>query len=508
MSEQLDILFILAPKTKPDAPTVGPGVLKSHLAEDGYTSKVIDFNIEIHNFMKTNNRVAALFGDDDHVPVGTNQLEFMWQNYELKYLSKNPDPTAWQDFDTLCEILEPKFNELIDNVRKLNPRWVGISLLAWQVCASMSIKISELIREQLPDIKIIWGGGGIFPYQASKLKEKGIIDHFVFGDAENIISNIMKGDLNQPGIDTDVPNQLENLDMMLLPNFDDIDWNLYDDVNGNGRRAHVTGSRGCVRNCDFCDILTLWPAYRFRSANKIFEEMLYYKEKYGIEYIHFNDSLINGSMKAYRELMHLLSTDERAKDIQWQSQFIIRSSRQMTLDDWELTSKTNVALLEIGIESFSENLRKIIRKGFSDEDMDFVFEQCRKYKIPMATNIMVGHPFETDEDHKINLRKLQELFDNGHMLERNSFNGKQLLKITPMPLFVLSKNVDIWNKVKDEVIYRSPFDWEFRDNTLKVRKNRYLEILDLLIKNGDDKFHPPAMVRYKNMKREKEAGLI
>lgn len=526
MTKQLDMLFIISGKIKPDSPSSGVGVLKSHLAAEGFTSKIIDFNIELYNYMMIYQKSRFYWRSYENAALDLNTErdvkknktvvpENIWRSYEQKYTKENSNSDYWQGFQEFYDLTKPKYDELIERIRELNPKWIGISILAWETCSSVAIKLSEVIRENFPDIKIVWGGGGIYPEEAFTIKKAGIIDHFVYGDAEDVISELLKGNIEYSGIDSNTPHQFYNLDEMMLPDFSDIDWSYYEDLgwatNGKGV-AHITGSRGCVRSCDFCDIWQIWPKYRYRSATKILEEMIYYKENYNRSFFHFNDSLINGSMREYRKLMHLLAEDPRAKDIWWYSQFIIRSPKQMTEKDWEITSKTNVGLLEIGLESFSENVRNHMRKGFTNEDMEFVFEKTRKYDIPITVNIMMGYPFETEEDHKINLDNIQRFFDNGHARSYNK-HGTTLLTFVPVSTFSLSKNQDTWKKVEKEIVdYKNHLEWTFRDNTIEVRKRRQFEILDLISKNLE-KYNLPdlfttAKGRYEVRKKERELGLI
>lgn len=527
MTEQLDILFIISGKIRPDSPSSGVGVLKSHLAANGFTSKIIDFNIELYNHMMMyqksrlywrsyENASMDLHNDRDEKKNKTIVPENIWRSYELKYIKESPEPDSWKGFQEFYNLTKPKYDELAEKIKELNPKWIGISLLAWDTCASVTIKLTEFIRENFPDIKIVWGGGGIYPNEASIIKKRGLIDHFVYGDAEDVISELLKGNISYSGINSSTPHQFENLDDMMLPDFSDLDWSYYDKEISRATRgmgvAHITGSRGCVRRCDFCDVWTLWPKFRYRSAKKILEEMIHYKENYDRKFFYFNDSLINGSMKAYRELMYLLAEDSRAKDIWWHSQFIIRSARQMTDKDWEITGKTNVGLLEIGVDSFSENVRKEMKKGFTNADLSFVLAKTRKYNIPITVNVMMGYPFETEEDHQMNLDSIQRLFDNGHARSYNK-NGIPLLTFIPVTTFSLSPNQDTWKKVESELVdWKNHLEWTFRDNTIEVRKRRQFEILDLVSKNIE-KYNMPdlyltARGRYEIRKKEKELGLI
>ena len=520
MSLPLDILFIISGKIRPDSPTAGVGVLKSHLASNGMSSKIIDFNIDLYNHVATYQRGRYYWeAYDSQVLAKKDESEVpenIWSSYELKYLGNQSDASLYQGFDEFYELTKPRFDNIIDRIKDLNPKWVGISILAWLTNASVAIKLSEIIRENFPAIKIVWGGGGIRPDTCSKFKDIDLIDHFVYGDAEHVITELLNGNTEYPGIDSHTPNQLDNLDEILLPDFKDIDWSLYDRTDNKITKengvAHITGSRGCVRHCDFCDIWRLWPKFRFRSAEKILDEMLYYRIQHGIKFFYFNDSLINGNMKTYRKLLELLSTNDQAKDIYWHTQFVVRSERQMSESDWEMLSKTNVDQLEIGIESFSENIRNKMKKGFTSSDLDFTLKMTRKYKIPIALNVLTGYPFETEEDHQTNIDEIQKLYDDGYATQVDK-NGVNLVTFIPVGLFALDKSQDTWDKVKDEIKnYKNHLVWEFRDNTYEVRKRRQLEILDVIYKNAEkhkvEGLWWGAKARYEVRLKERELGQI
>ena len=73
--------------------------------------------------------------------------------------------------------------------------------------------------------------------------------------------------------------------------------------------------------------------FRFRSGENIAKEMIRNKKEYNSKTYFFPDSLINGSMKAFRELCVVLADyhekHPKHKDrIKWGGQFIIRSERQ------------------------------------------------------------------------------------------------------------------------------------------------------------------------------------
>ena len=64
LSQQLDILLLIIPKILPDAPSVGPAVLKAHLLSEGFTCDVMDFNITLYNEFKKHGDQDQFFDQD------------------------------------------------------------------------------------------------------------------------------------------------------------------------------------------------------------------------------------------------------------------------------------------------------------------------------------------------------------------------------------------------------------------------------------------------------------
>ena len=222
MTKQLDMLFIISGKIRPDSPTAGAGVLKSHLAAEGYTSKIIDFNVELYNHMMTyqksrfywnsyENASTEQHNEHDKRKGKTFVPENIWRSYELKYMKSDPDPDSWKGFQEFYDLSETKYEDLVERIRILNPKWIGISILAWNTCASVTIKLTEIIRQNFPDIKIVWGGGGIYVNEVRAIHKAGLIDHWIYGDAEDSIVELIKGNFDYPGIDSVSPHQFAAL---------------------------------------------------------------------------------------------------------------------------------------------------------------------------------------------------------------------------------------------------------------------------------------------------------
>ena len=312
----MDILIAIVPKIDPDAPTIGPALLKSHVEDAGFSCEVVDLNIKLFR--------AAQAKNMDHV----------WYRDDHFFSTDWTEPQLSDDFNNFYDEFKYVFDEWIELFRQKNPKYLGLSILSIY-SQSVAIKIGQLVKEHLPHIKIIWGGPQI-EHGIDTFVELGYLDHYIFGDAELSLVEFLKGNLDYIGIDdVETINQLQDLDSMKFPNYDDIDWTEYYDPE-NELATYITGSRGCVKRCTFCNVYKLWPDFRFRSGENIANEIIYIKERYNRNLFKFTDSLINGSMKAFRNLCQVLAKYKKETDseLEWISQWVIRSKSQSPESDY------------------------------------------------------------------------------------------------------------------------------------------------------------------------------
>ena len=382
-----------------------------------------------------------------------------------------------EEFRRFCDDHEYVFAEWIDAFKRKNPRWIGLSVFS-MFSQSMAIELSRLIRKHLPDTKIVWGGPQI-EYGIDSFKAKGLMDHYICGDAETSIVELMKGNTSANGIDSLKPNQVD-LNQSLIPNYDDIDWDEYH-MMGPTNPIYITGSRGCVKRCTFCNVYEIWPEYRFRSGKNIAKEMVALRQRYDRNDFRFTDSLINGSMKAFRELMRELK-EYRDTDngMNWTSQWIVRPKNQSPEEDYKLMKESGCVELDIGIESFSQSVRWHMGKKFTDEDMWWCFEMLQKYRIKHALLMIAGYPTETETDHQITLDTINKLFDIGYAATKNE-EENNLIHFSLSNTMMLLDDSPILNQIRGELSYfKDGIDWDYKGNDLFTRLRRFKEVHELI----------------------------
>lgn len=373
-SDQTEVLIVNAPLTLTHSPLMAGAVLKSIAEKAGFKCTTVDFNVLMVQYIVNHQYKFQL-------------LDFFNDNKLHNECKKDID-----EFFTKC----------LEVIKKCNPKILGISVFTLTSRAATT-HLCTLVRQHLPDIQIIIGGAGIAAGgagdtdYAKQLKQQNLIDDYITGDAELSFYEYLKGHKNYQGINSSDWNNLTMSDLASLPypNYDDYKWHLYKELG-----LPITGSRGCVRNCKFCDYIEHWKKFTWRTADDLFAEIITQQQKYNISHFHFSDSLINGNMKEYKLFVTKLAqhnaTCEPQKRITWTSYFIFRSVNQFSEELWRLTALSGAVFLTVGIETFDEQIRIEIGKPFSNADIDFSLDMAEKYNIKVMLMFIVGHISETN----------------------------------------------------------------------------------------------------------------
>ena len=385
----MDILLIIPPRIEDDYgyTPAAAAALKGQVVAHGFTSAVMDFNAEIDDLFQERPDIAN--------PVNN------FFNFNTFYNEK-----TWK-------IVHPVLNKWADRIVNSNPKWVGLSVFSFNSHRATRL-LSIAIKMRNPLIKIVIGGSGINTDKtfAEGLYEKCLIDAYIKGDGELALVQLLKGNKDFPGINGSFPQQIPKLDELEYPDYDDYALQIYENKRGLVSLP-ITGSRGCVRNCTFCDVNSAWPKFYYRSGKSIAGEIKHQIEKYGVDSFRFTDSLTNGSMKAFREMCIDLAEYRKTlhtsnKTFTWDGHFIIRSKSQMPPEDFDKMKESGAGVTWIGIESGSESVRNHMKKGYSEEDMQYTMSQLDRVGIKVRLLMVVGYITETEKD----FQETMDMFTN------------------------------------------------------------------------------------------------
>ena len=390
-----DAIILSIPRVAPVRPAAAPAIIKRILNELGVSNKILDINLN--------------FFDEFKKSVDSKTFEDIDEYFFIR--DKVLDDNAKQVFNQFID-------RWIDTIVEHNPSKLFISVFSWQ---AQRFTVDFLTRLRLRfDVEVIIGGQGLIreengsyssrPEFAHYLKDKKLIDHWIRGEAETTIPSIIAGDYSVAGVDTDFLAEYSNVKQHGVMDFSDFDIKKYQSGYSNGVLPMET-SRGCVRNCVFCDIPTMQGGYRFKKGQQLANEMIHYYETYGVTDYFFHDALCNGSVRDFREFNQTLVnyyTQHRLPDryFKYSSHAIVHNEKQFKPFDFEIMGRAGAETMVIGVETGSDRVRNHMRKNFTSIDLDYNMAQYSKNKIQVYFLIIVGFPTETREDFQETLDML------------------------------------------------------------------------------------------------------
>jgi radical SAM superfamily enzyme YgiQ (UPF0313 family) len=429
------------------APMAAPAVLKASLSQANIKSTAIDLNIEVLIKIKSHPEQANL------KKFFNSQVAEDWVTQEISKIL----------FYCANRIIEQK------------PTIIALSLLTFE-CQNFTLWLCLVLRQLSPQTKIVIGGPGI-KFQVARIddrfrnniRKKGLVDDWIAGDGDRALIEYVNGNHNYPGINSDFWEPVNDLDSLPYPDWSDYNFYLY-----SQNFMPVVDTKGCVRNCEFCDVIEYWEKFQSRSAGKIFNEMLFQIERYNMRNFDFRSSLSNGNLKEFKKLLKLMYDYNQEKfypeQISWNASFIVRPKSQHPEIMWEQMSKTN-ATLSLGVESVVPTVRKNLGKYFDNEDVDYHLDMAKKYNVKIILMIITGYPTETVEDYEFTKQWFCDRVQYKDVITRLFLTPVAILPGTGLERNISKHNIIIKDNNTD--------NWHTATVDADTRKKYHQELVDL-----------------------------
>ncbi len=176
-------------------------------------------------------------------------------------------------------------------------------------------------------------------------------------------------------------------------------------------KAFVTIMEGCNNFCSYCIVPYVRGREISRPAYDILDEIRRVCEK-GVKEI----ILLGQNVNSYRfsdidfpKLLHLVEEIEEVKRIR----FVTSHPKDLSdkLIDCFSSMEKLCPHLHLPIQSGSDRILKLMRRGYSVRDYVKKIEKLRKVSpsISLSTDIIVGFPTETEEDFNMSLSVIKEV---------------------------------------------------------------------------------------------------
>jgi len=324
-----------------------------------------------------------------------------------------------QKFNVEIRIINQKLNNISDNeivkqAKEFEADVVGLSTLTTN--AYSLPYITKNLKVVLPDALIVIGGphasafgeksleGNLadvaVPYEGELTFEALINACFDGGDISEvpgIFRRTKDGIVTNPG----VTPLVKDIDTLPFPAYDLVDLKAYWKINAMTALMHIKyaplfSSRGCPFKCIYCHRI-FGDRLRVHSAQRIFEEMKFCMEKYGVNSFEIYDDIFNHDKKRLFEICGLIGKLENKVKL-----FFPNGIRMDELNKSAIDSLADAGMhyCACPLESGSPRIQKFMGKRLNIQKYLENVEYIASKKIFTQGFVMMGFPTETEEDLK------------------------------------------------------------------------------------------------------------
>lgn len=387
--------------------------------------KVSCVSIDLMDHDKPPASLAFLAGACDMVSADSQLFSLnieILKKISLEDFNKIHLQTKLKTIDSVPNDILQVMDSMVESIKQFNPDIILISIFSF-LQKPYVFEFLKRIRKSLPVTEVLAGGPGVHSRANDKtlgktLLDQNLIDFYCLGEGDELILEFLRGRRDMLGLNSKkypteswVP-QLNNLDQSyLFPSYKKISFDQFKNTEGKSSTVlSLVTSRGCVRACSFCDVGHFWKKFRFRSGKNVADEVLKHHQEVGAINFTIVDSLINGSLKSFREfnqeIIKLKIQYPSLDQFSYNGLFIIRNKQSHPEELFKLMKEAGCDSVGVGIETGSDRLRDEMKKGFTNEDIEYHLEMCNKYGIRTFFLMFTGYPTETKEDFNQTLEML------------------------------------------------------------------------------------------------------
>lgn len=374
-------------------------------------------------------------------------------------------------------------SEICARVNALQPRWVGLNLLAPTYKYSVAI-----LRRLNPEIKVMVGGHQAKAMPTEILRDRAIprIDALVLGEADLRVPELLAAlDIRErlPGIEWRGANgdplraDPANVDVQakwVAPPVDElpfVDRSFFADdpfVAGDRRvEANMVGSRGCPYDCSFCGAaISANPdvQIRTRQPQNILDEMEILASSADVSAFRFVDDLFLASRPFMKKCLQLFKDAHVGERFVWDATGrinVLHMSLRTNDGLLDLIADSGCREVALGIESGSERMLSYIDKRLTPQMTEEVVDALNKRGVKVKGYFILGFPTETQAEMQATVDHVHRLWEIADRNGDGSGFRASAFEFRPYP------GTPEWNRLMATGRYRAEqlLDYEHVDLT-------------------------------------------
>ena len=355
-----------------------------------------------------------------------------------------------------CQVSRPNQKELEDKFKSLNPDIIGVTSAT--VTYLPALQILKAAKAALPNCVTMIGGPHVTVLDERTFTESADVDIVVRGEGEQTMLELaalvsegnMKGLSEVLGITFKkngkvfrTPDRpfIQDIDALPWPAHKHFDVTRYK-ISGKIYMPIIT-SRGCPFNCAFCLASKMCGrGFRARSPSKVVDELEWLRDTFGAGAFAFYDDTFTYDVN--RAIAICDEMKARKFDLPWDCRTRVDKLSK------ELLTKlrnTNCQLIHFGIETGSQQMLNIMRKGTTVEQNSNAIKIAKESDILVAISLVIGYPGETQQMLQQTVDFIQKTKpDYVYMCEAVPYPGTELYDYVKELDLELSENWNLYHE--------------------------------------------------------------
>ena len=319
-----------------------------------------------------------------------------------------------------------------------------------------SMETAKYVKNKFPEIPVVWGGAQVTALPQESIRED-FVDVIVAGRGETILPRLINGlkekSLNGiPGVYwkenghiQGIPNT-EYMDLDSVPSWPYHIFKVKEYLNPKTMAINLTTTYGCPNRCGFCfwyKNKSTWSAF---NAQRVYKEVKYFKDNYGVKDVYFLDSDFMADIPRALEIARLL----KGLDITYTTNSRVSDIALLNESDFKLLEESGCYSLQIGLESASQRMLKLMSKNIKLDDVEKIVKDIRATEIIPVFSLIFQLPTETLEDMKVThefVLKLKRLNSKVSIMT-TMYNHLPNLPLTRLAVkhgLILPENMEGWS---------------------------------------------------------------
>jgi ribosomal peptide maturation radical SAM protein 1 len=430
-----EIVLVCMPFGPMFSPSIGLSLLKAELAAQGMPARVRYFSIPFAERMGQ----AFYYGlSSESIPSiqdlagewifsaslfgpGPRDEEYIDQILRKRGLGPNDEPELPASPALIARILTARrqadafLQWCREDVLRGRPKLVGFTSMFQQHAASLAL--ARLIKQARPETFIVFGGANCEDVMgAETVRQFHFVDAVVSGEADLVFPELARRVLEGrpvsglPGIRTrdgvaaefasgrfGVGPMVRDLDALPYPDYGDY----FEQFQASrfGRdwlpAIFLETSRGCWwgerMHCTFCGLNPATMAFRSKSPPRALEELACLTASYPGCDVEVTDNILD--MRYFKDFVPEVARRSGGSTLFYEVKANLKKQQLRMLRDAGIRS------IQPGIESFSDPVLKLMRKGVSALQNIQLLKWCKELGVEPSWNLLWGFPGEPLEEY-------------------------------------------------------------------------------------------------------------